>query len=398
MLEAGPYQERKAFDVAAQLQDAADDLEIAEVGSDARMPWEVDGRRWHTQDRVGRKGEPCKWDGQILDRVVDRIQELGDFSETDWNSRGVVEIAAEKKSIGWFFHAITGETWLLKLKFRVAKSTFRRQELIDRFQFKTLNQMDELPIYGNEPRVKCRSLRGPWQEVQINAHTWDEIDTPEFWSFLEESVAGFQKFTMLTELKPEDHMPWKKLGQRWHFMRKGFPSGKSIMWDLAVWEELYEMLHELAPDGQFLWNNQILVHLYLAGQRDPWVTINTKRPQSLDLTLTGPKGLVTLGRLAGLARDRELDATREDRDLVRLKFRTVEDLHKGDLLALLQEHRSAVMERWSGRGGGCGVGCGESVTVHGVGTVQGSSTVHSYSYSYSPPRPLHGQINSLNSA
>ena len=152
------------------------------------------------------------------------------------------------------------------MKFRVAKNTFQRQELVDRFELKTLNQMDELPIYGNEPRVKCRSLRGPWQEVQINAHAWDEIDTPEFWSFVEEAVAGFQKFTKLTELNIEDHMPWKKLGQRWHFMRKGFPPGKKVVWEMALWEELYEMLQEVVPDGQFLWNNQVLVHLYPARQ------------------------------------------------------------------------------------------------------------------------------------
>jgi excinuclease ABC subunit A len=275
--------------------------------------------------------------------VVDRIQELGRFHETDWNSRSVVEIAAEKKSIGWFFHAITGETWLVKMKFRVAKNTFRRDQLLERLNLRTLNQMEELPIYGNEPRVQCRSLRGPWQEVQINVHAWEEVDTPSFWSFLEEAVRGFDKFTQLAELKPEDHMPWKKLGQRWHFLRKGFPPGKRIHWDLATWEELYEMLQEIVPQGQFLWNNQVLVHLYLPGQREPWATINTKRLESLDLTLTGPKGCVTFGQLAELARDRQLDATREDRDLVRLKFRTVKDLHRGDVRGFLEQHRDATL-------------------------------------------------------
>ena len=75
--------------------------------------------------------------------------------------------------------------------------------------------------------------------MQINAHTWDEIDTPEFWAFVAEAVQGFQKFTELTELKPEDHMPWKKLGQRWHFLRKGFSPGKPVQWEVAAWEELY---------------------------------------------------------------------------------------------------------------------------------------------------------------
>ena len=39
------------------------------------MPWEIDGRRWHTVDRVGRTGNPCRWDGRILAEVIDRIQE-----------------------------------------------------------------------------------------------------------------------------------------------------------------------------------------------------------------------------------------------------------------------------------------------------------------------------------
>jgi excinuclease ABC subunit A len=344
VLEAGPYVTRTPFDEASVMEERPGDRDITEVGRDTKMPWEVDGRRWHAHDRVGRKGEPCRWDGRILEAVVDRIQQQGTFSETDWNSRSVVEIAAEKKSVGWFFHAITGETWLLKMKFRVAKNTFQRHSLIDRLPLKTLNQLDEVPLYGNEPRVKCRSLRGPWQEVQISAHSWEEIDIPEFWSFLDEAVDGFQKFTALTELKLEDHMPWKKLGQRWHFMRKGFSPGKRILWDVEVWEELYEILQQCAPDGQFLWNNQVLVHLLLKSQRDPWITICTKRCESLDMTLIGPKGGVTLGRIAEIAHERELDATAPDRDFVRLRFRTVEDLHKGDLVTFLEEHKARRME------------------------------------------------------
>ncbi|HKD36806.1 MAG TPA: excinuclease ABC subunit A, partial [Pirellulales bacterium] len=132
VLAAGPHIERKPHDFTAAATPREKDVEIQDVGRSAKMPWEVDGRRWHTVDRVDRNGEPCRWDGEALARVIDRIHELGEFAPTDWNTRSVVEISAVKKSDGWFFHAITGEQWLLKFKFRVARATFKREDLLAR--------------------------------------------------------------------------------------------------------------------------------------------------------------------------------------------------------------------------------------------------------------------------
>jgi excinuclease ABC subunit A len=339
ILAKDPYGERKAFDPHAAAEKRESDLEIEDVGKDAQMPWEKNGRRWHTRDRVDRKGAPAKWDGTTLERVVDFIQQEGDFADTNWNARSVVEITGHKKTDGWFFHAITGETWLLKMKFRVSKGTFRREQLMEKIQLKTLNQLDELPIYSNEPRVKVKTIRGPWQEVQITVHTLEEVDTPEFWDFLKQAIGGFQKFSEHVAERPDDVMPWKKLGQKWHFLRKGFPPGKSPAWPMETLEELVETLGEIAgEEGQFLWNNQQVVHLYLKGQRDPWATINTKRLASVDLSLISPKGTVAFGRVRNLAAERELDGKRGDRDVLILKFKSVDDLHKGDLVAFLKEH------------------------------------------------------------
>src|SRR5262249_49625737 len=218
--------ERKAFNPASIEVVAEDELSIEDVGADTKMPWEIDGHRWHTSDRTARDGKPCQWDGKILDAVESRIHELGTFAETNWNSRTVVEITSAKKSDGWFFHAITGERWLLKLKFRTNKKTFEREKLVSDLGLKPLNDIHEIEAYGSGPRVRCKNLRGPWQEVQIDAHSWEEIDTPEFWSFLERAVVGFQKFTERIEQKPADVMPWTVLGQKWHLSRKGFPPGK----------------------------------------------------------------------------------------------------------------------------------------------------------------------------
>jgi excinuclease ABC subunit A len=342
ILKAGPFADRVKYDPARHEQVKATDLDIADVGKDAKMPWEKDGRKWHTQDRVGRTGEACRWDGQILAKVVDRIHELGEFSETEWSQRSVVEISATKKSDGWFFHAITGETWLIKLKFRVYKGTFKREELLEQIQLKTLNELADLPIYGNEPRVKVKSSHGPWQEVEIRVHTLEEIDTPEFWSFVEEAVRGFFKFTEKAQARPEDIAPRKILGQKWHFLRKGFPPGRTPKWSADVWEELFEILKDLAPQGQFLWNNQQLVHLVVPQQREPWATIQTKRPQALSLHLTGPKGKFALGRILEFGIDREIDDTRPDRDILRIHLTEAEQIHREDFQAFLKEHLASL--------------------------------------------------------
>jgi excinuclease ABC subunit A len=340
-LESSPHEKRKFYDFAAEEELRKGDVDIAEVGKDARMPWEADGRRWHTVDRVGRKGTPCRWSGQILEKVIDRIEATKKFGETNWNSRTIVEIAAPTKSDGWFMHAITGEEWLLKLKFRVAKNSFKREALVAQLGLKPLNDLPDLPVYGNEPRVKCKNLRGPFQEVQLQVHSLEEVDKPAFWKFIDAAIAGFGKFADRVRQSPEDVMPWKVLGQKWHFARKGFPPGKTPAWDADLLEELCERLSETAPDGQFLWNNQQLVHMFVPQQREPWATIHTKRITGLDLTLNGPKGHFALGRITELGVDREFTAGGQ-LDSLRLRFVSSDDFDRGDLREFLAEHFASV--------------------------------------------------------
>ncbi|MAV34781.1 MAG: excinuclease ABC subunit A [Planctomycetaceae bacterium] len=338
VLAAGPHVARPHNQDPAAEDPRPGDMDIADVGKNASMPWQVDGRRWHTRDRVGRRGEATRWDGHILEHVVDRIHELGDFSATDWNGRGVVEIAATKKSEGWFFHAITGEAWLLKMKFRTARNTFQRSALEQQIPLKTLNQLDEVPLYSNESRVKVKNARGPFQEVELRVHTWEEIDCAGFWDFLEQAVRRFEELHGGTGRSIDDFSPWKKLGRKWHFMRKGFSPGRSVKWKSSVLEELVEILTEVAPQGEFLWNNQVQVNLCVSGQREPWARLLTKRHESLDLVLTGPKNQMGFGRVAELGRDREFDDAKPGVDHIRLKFRTLSDLRRGDLRAFLGEH------------------------------------------------------------
>ena len=173
-------------------------------------------------------------------------------------------------------------------------------------------------------------------------HSLSEIDRPEFREFLDQAIRGFGKFADRARQNPEDLMPWKVLGRKWHLVRKGFALNKTIQWEPEVLEELLELLADICPQGQFLWNNKQMVPIYVPQQKEPWATVQTKRPDGVYLNLVGPKGRIAYGRVMHLGFDPELDAERPDGDLIRLKFRTLEQIHAPDLATLLKQHLAEV--------------------------------------------------------
>jgi excinuclease ABC subunit A len=253
-------------------------------------------------------------------------------------------VTGAKSSLGWFLHALTGERWLLKLKFRVRRGTFKQSELQERIPLKTPNQMEELPIYGNQSRVRLSS-QGTWQEIEVRVHTLEEIDTPEFWQFLEDAIEGFSERVKRVESDPNELLPWVKLGQKWHFLRKGFPPGEEIGWDLNVLERLHKLLAELAPEGKFEWTNKQIVHLTLPGSGRHWASLLTKKPEALQLQLLGPKDRFPLGRVSGLGTRSAVKTVDATNDLVTLSFNRLEQLTQKELQAFLEEHYRAASAR-----------------------------------------------------
>ncbi len=51
---------------------------------------------------VSHQGKAVRWEGSILTWLDEVVHELGDFADTDWSQRTVVEIAVAQKTRGWF--------------------------------------------------------------------------------------------------------------------------------------------------------------------------------------------------------------------------------------------------------------------------------------------------------
>jgi len=350
VFEAGEFADRKeATNEPQTFEGEKTKIDIrAELGVDAKMPWETNGPRWHTQDRVSRSGQPIRWEGQILEEVARRIEDSKEFAPINWNHRSIVAVNAKQKQLGWFLHALTAEEWLLKLKFRVPNNTFNKLALIARLDLKPLNEMEEIPMYGTKPRVRV-APRGRWQEIEIRAHSWKEINRQEFWDFLEMGIKEFANF-VASKLKPNDLMPWRVLGEAWHRLPRGLIGGNKLQWDISLLTELLEMISKIAGDLRIVWTNKVLVPFYRPASRRtafhkaaaeerviPDVVVHTKRVDAVYVDVYVPKSSVPLGKIRNIGDDPHVNGENALYDILQFKFSEKKELKSKEFQKLLQE-------------------------------------------------------------
>jgi excinuclease ABC subunit A len=352
VLAAGPHVERPRYDPYAADKRREHDLALEAVGRDAALPWQTDGRRWHTVERITTDGKACRWDGAILDWVDDRVHSAGEFGATNWGERTVVEIPGAKKSDGWFLHAMTSMEWLLRLVFRVSKNAFDGRELDRRLGIKPLNETPGLQVYSDEPRVWTTAhKKGPWQSVTVLVHRLEEIDTPAFRAFVKEAAASFHAAVRRLNTRPEDVMPWKVNGERWHLGEKGFPPGRRVRWDRAVLPRLLAVVREVEPKLEVRWDARDAITLKVPGVSRGWAYWRTKEAEGLLCRFVGKRGGLNLAQVEGIGVGPEIRGDRTDGDVVILTFEQLDQVPAAKLKAVLAEHLRgfrAAFERGSG--------------------------------------------------
>jgi len=192
LLESEPREMRPRFDALAHAAAvlAAEKGGYGEVGREVKMPWLVDGRKWHLEQRTDRQGRQTRWEPAALEYVIDLVQSAGTFAETNWSNRASIEITAEDAPT-WFLHALTGGEWLLELYFRVPPGTFDAAKLNRQIGLKTLDEREDLETYGNWPRVDVRIRADGFDAVVVYPHDKAEIDTPAFRKFVAAAARAY---------------------------------------------------------------------------------------------------------------------------------------------------------------------------------------------------------------
>ena len=100
---------------------------------------------------------------------------------------------------------------------------------------------------------------------------------------------------------------------------------------------LHNVLQEAAPHGQFLWNNKQVVHVFVPEQKEPWVSISTKKSDALWMQISGPKNSLSLGSVVDLAEEPTM-TTIDKRDILRMSFKDPEQVAEPDFKKFLQQH------------------------------------------------------------
>jgi excinuclease ABC subunit A len=234
-------------------------------------------------------------------------------------------------------HAITSEEWLLKMKFRTAKNTFRRDLLTQQLALAPLNDMEDIPLYGTEPRTRVgNATHGPYQEIELRVHSRSEIDRPEFWAFLETAIKGFAKFITQVKSSPEDIAPWRVLKEKWHFLPKGWVGGTTPVWSYPLLQEIFDVLKTAAPDAVPNWSNKVLVPISLPNGKRSWAIVHTKRVDGIYLELHVKKNSIPLGLISEIGHERTVDGTRDGYDVVTFVFTKKSDIQKAELARILR--------------------------------------------------------------
>jgi excinuclease ABC subunit A len=342
LLQRDQRAELELFDAKAAGRKQQGDLEIEEVGKQTRMPWQTDGRRWHLETRVTHVGTPCQWEGAALEAVTRQIEAHGCFA-VNWSDRSIVDVRSNELRKHWFLHALTGDEWILKLKFRVPGAPFRQERLEQSLALTSFDDIDEVPVYGRADRVQVKRLEAGWQEIEISVHWLREIDTPAFRDFLGKALevysghksrgavpgskdspspvaegaeakagvgrgaaraAAESKTTPAKgaakgrgkrgqtpdEAEPTggapgksiaDEAPWKKLGRTWHEKRRGFPEGAKVAWPTELVGLVLNAVEEAFPDGKWSFDEAECARMVLAKRGA--ISVFTKRPKSVDI-------------------------------------------------------------------------------------------------------------------
>ncbi|MBI4579568.1 MAG: hypothetical protein HY718_07700, partial [Planctomycetes bacterium] len=346
VLAAQPKAERKVFDPARAEETADVRFDDRELG-EARMPWEIDGKAWHTRDRVGHRGEACQWEGAALEWLIDQIEKAakGKFAPTNYNNRSTVEIKMPGSQTPWFFHARTGNTWLLDASFRVPVRAFSAAEVRKLVPLRVLDDCDDLPIYGREPRVTVRHSGRLTDDIRVLINNKNEVATAGAREFIQRAVKAYQRLVRKLAEDVAVRQPWRVAGRAWHLGQKMIAKRDQILWRGTLIAELLGKLKKLDPAIKEDWTRKVMIVLEHPKIEGIWGRLITNHPHAMRIEFRCRRGEFTPALVERLGLDVRIRQMRGPEDQVQFWLQKMAQCDPAQLEALIRGSIAALSKK-----------------------------------------------------
>ncbi len=132
--------------------------------------------------------------------------------------------------------------------------------------------------------------------------------------------------------------PWRVLGRRWHSTQKGFPENVAPEWPLELADQILEILEQVAGDDSLAFEAPDKVDVRPGGAEQTWAEVETKAPESLKVTLAGPRDAIDLDQLSSLGVDGPVDLSDQKQVRVTLNLTHAKHVRNSNLKSFLKTH------------------------------------------------------------
>ncbi len=343
IIQAGPLAERPVFNPVAHAQREAEltkEIALGEGETETRMPWQIDGRKWHLSSQLDREGRPTRWDPAVLEWVVDTIESLGSrhpvgFAPTDWANPARVEIKAPGTQNRWLLHALTRGSMLIDVTLRVPTGSVNGEQLARKLGLGSLDEREDLPIYGRDSRVQVRRIDDLRDNVRILLHDQKDLNKKEFKAFLKKAVSDYFKHLEHIKATPDTSEPWKTDPRNWHLNQGSLKSRKkTIRWKPAFLLEVIGLLKKYCPEITIDWKAKVMIRLKINGQSAGAVV--TANPDGLKLYFKTPENSVTPTQVDKLGTDLEIERNKKG-DGILFMARSMSSIDKSQFQSLVKQ-------------------------------------------------------------
>jgi excinuclease ABC subunit A len=287
---------RPAYDPQAarakrQVGDVDEELEALRVTA---RPWQVDGRRWHTELRRLQARKPPLWEPEALTSLVELIAKLDPLVEPHWEGRDEVTLL-HRGAVSPFCTINTDRQLVLTVTLLVKPGQFEPQALERRLGLVSYDA-EAHAAHACGPRIWQR----PWvsfEELHLRIVRRSEVDTPNFHTFIRAALRGYRETAGVQEVDVDRvgagvKLPWLADGYRWHTEQRKSHDDREPIWREGL-KYLAELIEEVAPDLDIEWHRRDQVLIRLPEAKPKW-RVRTHEWGWFRLELRFAKGSVDL--------------------------------------------------------------------------------------------------------